>query len=159
MAPVLAASLETKEAFPVFPMTLYRVSCSQWQTAGNFVQFILKNSVKILKWTFNISNRKRSTENSFRNYDLEFLFKNTWNMRLEMGQWVKALAAFLDTWVQSPAPTQLLTTISNFSSRGYNVLFWPPRATGTYVVHRYTWRQNTHTKILEYILLTSYSEL
>ena len=34
----------------------------------------------------------------------------------------------------------------NFGSKGSDVCLWPPRAPGTHVVHRHTYRQNTHTK-------------
>jgi hypothetical protein len=49
------------------------------------------------------------------------------------------------TWAQFPGPTWWLTIISNSSSKGSNATFlslWTP---GMNVVHRHTWRQNTHT--------------
>jgi hypothetical protein len=53
---------------------------------------------------------------------------------------------FQMTGVQFPAPTWHLTTICNSSCRGSNALFWPLRTPGTHMAHRYTCRQNTHTR-------------
>lgn len=47
--------------------------------------------------------------------------------------------------VRLPGPHRWLTTASNFSSRGCDAFFWSPQARDTYVVHRHTCKQNTHT--------------
>lgn len=44
----------------------------------------------------------------------------------KMFQWLRVLAALPQDWVRVPASTWWLTTTFNFSSKGYNGLFWPP---------------------------------
>jgi hypothetical protein len=66
----------------------------------------------------------------------------------EMAQQLRALAALPEN-LDLISSTHLWLTIVYNS----NALFWPLRIPDVYVVHRYTYRQNTHThkqKILKY---------
>jgi hypothetical protein len=46
---------------------------------------------------------------------------------------------------RGPGLSSQLTTVRHSSSRGFSAFFWVPRAVGKHKVHRYTYRQNTHT--------------
>lgn len=48
-----------------------------------------------------------------------------------MAQQLKALTVPPEDLGSSPAPTGQLTAVCNFSSRGFNVHFWLPRALQT----------------------------
>lgn len=53
---------------------------------------------------------------------------------------------FQGIWIRFPASTGQLTAMCIFSSRRSDILFWPPQASGTQIVHRHTSRQkHLHT--------------
>ena len=61
-----------------------------------------------------------------------------------MAQWLRAVAALPEDWVQFPAPTWSLTT--GYNSRGADVLFW----LFSHYIHMMYVRQNTHTHTIDF---------
>lgn len=65
-----------------------------------------------------------------------------------MAQWFKALAVLSEephSSLGTHMVTWELTTDCSSSSRCSDILFWPPQAAGTYVVHIHTLRYNINT--------------
>lgn len=60
-----------------------------------------------------------------------------------MTPWLRIFIGF----AEEPAPTWWFTTIHKSSSRGSDVIFWPPRTPGMHVVQIYIhiYGQNPHT--------------
>ena len=63
----------------------------------------------------------------------------------EITQYLKKTGCSCRGCIHFPAPTWWLTTVCNSTSRGSSALFWTLYAPGTYMVPRYSCRQNTLT--------------
>lgn len=61
----------------------------------------------------------------------------------ELTQPLRSLVPLAEDQVQFPEPTKWFTIIHNSSPRECDILFWPPRTSGTHVLHIYTCRWNT----------------
>lgn len=63
-----------------------------------------------------------------------------------MGQWLRVLVSLAEDFGLVHSPIWWLTIISNFISRGLNLIFCPPKVQNTHV-HRHTQRQTTQNKV------------
>lgn len=77
-------------------------------------------------------------------YHHGFCLAKTHEGTREMALWLRAVACLLEDLGLISNAHKWFTTSYNLSSRGSETLFLFPLAQGIYVVHKYTYKQNTY---------------